>query len=161
MLFLPALWYRALRQFDPAVVAGTTGGRPHVTCPKYAANTLSRVAKSVRYILQSCVIQDLSRFLCVDRNPVQEPAVTNLAEGSDIPPKFRIVTFRVYLRSLTDDTHAMTNTDTSSIRQELAVLWLQSGGCGGCTLSLLGTESPDLTATTPKALPNGQTAQSR
>ncbi len=78
---------------------------------------------------------------------MQEPAATNLAEGSDIPPKFRIVTFRVYLRSLTDDTHTMTNTDTSPIRQELAVLWLQSGGCGGCTLSLLGAESPDLTAT--------------
>ncbi len=24
------------------------------------------------------------------------------------------------------------------------LLWLQSGGCGGCTVSLLGTESPDL-----------------
>jgi len=26
----------------------------------------------------------------------------------------------------------------------LNLLWLQSGGCGGCTLSLLGTENPDL-----------------
>jgi len=26
------------------------------------------------------------------------------------------------------------------------VLWLQSGGCGGCSLSLLGAESPNLTA---------------
>ncbi len=24
------------------------------------------------------------------------------------------------------------------------LLWLQSGGCGGCSLSLLGAESPDL-----------------
>jgi len=29
----------------------------------------------------------------------------------------------------------------------LDLLWLQSGGCGGCTLSLLGAESPDLPAT--------------
>jgi NiFe hydrogenase small subunit HydA len=27
------------------------------------------------------------------------------------------------------------------------LLWLQSGGCGGCTLSLLGAEAPDLFAT--------------
>ena len=27
------------------------------------------------------------------------------------------------------------------------VLWLQSGGCGGCTLSLLCAESPDLLTT--------------
>ncbi len=27
------------------------------------------------------------------------------------------------------------------------LLWLQSGGCGGCTLSLLGAESPDLLTT--------------
>ena len=26
----------------------------------------------------------------------------------------------------------------------LNLLWLQSGGCGGCTLSLLNSESPDL-----------------
>lgn len=31
--------------------------------------------------------------------------------------------------------------------QTLDLLWLQSGGCGGCTLSLLGAESPDLPAT--------------
>jgi uptake hydrogenase small subunit len=24
------------------------------------------------------------------------------------------------------------------------LLWLQSGGCGGCTLSLLGAEAPQL-----------------
>lgn len=29
----------------------------------------------------------------------------------------------------------------------LNVLWLQSGGCGGCTMSLLCAESPDLLAT--------------
>jgi uptake hydrogenase small subunit len=29
--------------------------------------------------------------------------------------------------------------------QPLGILWLQSGGCGGCTLSLLGAESPGLT----------------
>ncbi len=29
-------------------------------------------------------------------------------------------------------------------RDRLSLLWLQSGGCGGCTLSLLGAESPDL-----------------
>ncbi len=29
-------------------------------------------------------------------------------------------------------------------RQQLNLLWLQSGGCGGCSLSLLGAESPDL-----------------
>ncbi|MFP5513723.1 MAG: HupU protein, partial [Alphaproteobacteria bacterium] len=28
----------------------------------------------------------------------------------------------------------------------LSVLWLQSGGCGGCTMSLLCAESPDLMA---------------
>lgn len=26
----------------------------------------------------------------------------------------------------------------------LRLLWLQSGGCGGCTLSLLGAQGPDL-----------------
>jgi len=31
-----------------------------------------------------------------------------------------------------------------SNRQQLNLLWLQSGGCGGCSLSLLGAESPDL-----------------
>ncbi|MCI4666405.1 MAG: HupU protein [Neomegalonema sp.] len=29
----------------------------------------------------------------------------------------------------------------------LSLLWLQSGGCGGCTLSLLGAEGPDLLTT--------------
>ncbi len=29
-------------------------------------------------------------------------------------------------------------------RRRLKMLWLQSGGCGGCTLSLLGAEGPDL-----------------
>ena len=29
----------------------------------------------------------------------------------------------------------------------LNLLWLQSGGCGGCSLSLLGAESPDLLTT--------------
>lgn len=29
-------------------------------------------------------------------------------------------------------------------RQQFNLLWLQSGGCGGCTLSLLNAESPDL-----------------
>ncbi|GAB4356390.1 MAG: hydrogenase small subunit [Oricola sp.] len=29
----------------------------------------------------------------------------------------------------------------------LRLLWLQSGGCGGCTLSLIGAEGPDLLAT--------------
>ena len=29
----------------------------------------------------------------------------------------------------------------------LDVLWLQSGGCGGCTMSLLCAESPDLIST--------------
>ncbi len=31
-----------------------------------------------------------------------------------------------------------------SARPHLNLLWLQSGGCGGCSLSLLGAESPDL-----------------
>ena len=31
------------------------------------------------------------------------------------------------------------------------VLWLQSGGCGGCTMSLLCAEAPDLTATLDSA----------
>jgi NiFe hydrogenase small subunit HydA len=35
---------------------------------------------------------------------------------------------------------AQTVTDSSSIN----LLWLQSGGCGGCSLSLLNAESPDL-----------------
>ncbi len=29
-------------------------------------------------------------------------------------------------------------------RDRLTMLWLQSGGCGGCTLSLIGAEGPDL-----------------
>lgn len=29
-------------------------------------------------------------------------------------------------------------------QRRLSLLWLQSGGCGGCTLSLLGAEGPDL-----------------
>jgi NiFe hydrogenase small subunit HydA len=29
-------------------------------------------------------------------------------------------------------------------RRRLNLLWLQSGGCGGCTLSLIGAEAPDL-----------------
>lgn len=33
-------------------------------------------------------------------------------------------------------------TDASSNQQNL--IWLQSGGCGGCTLSLFGAESPDM-----------------
>ena len=32
----------------------------------------------------------------------------------------------------------------SSDPPQLNLLWLQSGGCGGCSLSLLGAESPDL-----------------
>jgi NiFe hydrogenase small subunit HydA len=31
-----------------------------------------------------------------------------------------------------------------SPRDRLSLVWLQSGGCGGCTLSLLGAEAPDL-----------------
>jgi len=31
-------------------------------------------------------------------------------------------------------------------RKPLRLLWLQSGGCGGCTLSLLGAQCPDLVA---------------
>lgn len=33
------------------------------------------------------------------------------------------------------------------MRRSFSVLWLQSGGCGGCTMSLLNAESPDLLAT--------------
>ena len=29
-------------------------------------------------------------------------------------------------------------------RKRKTLLWLQSGGCGGCSLSLLGAEGPDL-----------------
>ncbi|HYQ71642.1 MAG TPA: HupU protein, partial [Gammaproteobacteria bacterium] len=29
-------------------------------------------------------------------------------------------------------------------QRKLNLLWLQSGGCGGCTLSLLCAESPDV-----------------
>ncbi|HEB54959.1 MAG TPA: HupU protein [Gammaproteobacteria bacterium] len=32
----------------------------------------------------------------------------------------------------------------SPVQQQRNLLWLQSGGCGGCSLSLLGAESPDL-----------------
>ena len=32
-------------------------------------------------------------------------------------------------------------------RKSLNLLWLQSGGCGGCTLSLIGAEGPDLLTT--------------
>ncbi len=35
----------------------------------------------------------------------------------------------------------------NSLRQPLNLLWLQSGGCGGCSLSLLGAESPGLLTT--------------
>ncbi len=31
--------------------------------------------------------------------------------------------------------------------EKLTLLWLQSGGCGGCTLSLMGAEAPDLFST--------------
>jgi NiFe hydrogenase small subunit HydA len=31
--------------------------------------------------------------------------------------------------------------------ERLTLLWLQSGGCGGCTLSLMGAEAPDLFST--------------
>ena len=48
---------------------------------------------------------------------------------------------------MTDNTDTMPKPDTNPMTPKLAVLWLQSGGCGGCTLSLLGAESPDLTAT--------------
>ncbi len=30
------------------------------------------------------------------------------------------------------------------VRETQTLLWLQSGGCGGCTMSLLGAEAPDL-----------------
>ncbi len=33
---------------------------------------------------------------------------------------------------------------SSPRRDKLTLLWLQSGGCGGCSLSLLGAENPDL-----------------
>jgi NiFe hydrogenase small subunit HydA len=33
---------------------------------------------------------------------------------------------------------------SSAEARRLNLLWLQSGGCGGCTLSLIGAESPDL-----------------
>ena len=36
-------------------------------------------------------------------------------------------------------------------RQPLNLLWLQSGGCGGCTLSLLCAEGPDLFTTLESA----------
>lgn len=32
-------------------------------------------------------------------------------------------------------------------KESMKLLWLQSGGCGGCSLSLLGAESPDLLTT--------------
>jgi len=32
-------------------------------------------------------------------------------------------------------------------KRELTVLWVQSGGCGGCTMSMLCAESPDLLST--------------
>jgi NiFe hydrogenase small subunit HydA len=37
--------------------------------------------------------------------------------------------------------------DSPNRRSSFNVLWLQSGGCGGCTMSLLCAESPDLMAT--------------
>jgi NiFe hydrogenase small subunit HydA len=37
--------------------------------------------------------------------------------------------------------------DPTNGRDSFNVLWLQSGGCGGCTMSLLCAESPDLIAT--------------
>ena len=30
------------------------------------------------------------------------------------------------------------------VREKLTLLWLQSGGCGGCSISLLNAETPDL-----------------
>ncbi len=33
------------------------------------------------------------------------------------------------------------------VRETLTLLWLQSGGCGGCSMSLLGVETPDLFST--------------
>jgi len=37
--------------------------------------------------------------------------------------------------------------DLADGRDSFHVLWLQSGGCGGCTMSLLCAESPDLIST--------------
>jgi uptake hydrogenase small subunit len=37
--------------------------------------------------------------------------------------------------------------DGSSSAAKLTLLWLQSGGCGGCSMSLLGAETPDLFST--------------
>ncbi len=39
----------------------------------------------------------------------------------------------------------------ASTEGKLTLLWLQSGGCGGCTLSLLGAESPDMLTTLESA----------
>jgi Ni,Fe-hydrogenase I small subunit len=36
---------------------------------------------------------------------------------------------------------------TAAARRRRNILWLQSGGCGGCTLSLLNAEAPDLFTT--------------
>ncbi|MFY9640041.1 MAG: HupU protein [Rhodomicrobium sp.] len=33
------------------------------------------------------------------------------------------------------------------VREKLTLLWLQSGGCGGCTMSLFGAEAPDFLST--------------
>ncbi|WP_193368682.1 HupU protein [Pelagibius marinus] len=38
----------------------------------------------------------------------------------------------------------MAQPKTNGGKRRLRMLWLQSGGCGGCTLSLLGAEGPDL-----------------
>ena len=37
--------------------------------------------------------------------------------------------------------------ETSGTTDTFNMLWLQSGGCGGCSMSLLGAESPDLVTT--------------
>ncbi|MEQ1711477.1 MAG: HupU protein, partial [Hyphomicrobium sp.] len=39
---------------------------------------------------------------------------------------------------------ARDESQASSPRAPLKLVWLQSGGCGGCTLSLIGAEGPDL-----------------
>ena len=60
---------------------------------------------------------------------------------------------RDLLRAKRDD--AKTQTTEAEMRDKtkksaprrMRLLWMQSGGCGGCTLSLIGAEAPDLLTT--------------
>lgn len=82
MLFLPTLWYRALRQFDLAVAAGTTGGLPHVTCPKYTANASPRFDPGSQFFLGVAHAAAGVRQIAVEPCGVAGPVIQIMQDNS-------------------------------------------------------------------------------